>query len=103
MKKIANLEKSYYSNTYIVFYPNWQVADAVRTSTISTTFKSYDISSYSYDISNLILFSKNGNYPALAYYSVNTHMYVVRREKKVESLIEKAKDIGIQIKTDMIE
>jgi hypothetical protein len=47
--------------------------------------------------------SKNGNYPALVYYSVNNHMYTVRERKEAQSLIARAKDIDTKIKTDMIE
>jgi len=43
------------------------------------------------------------NYPALVYYAVNSHMYVVRHKKKVKSLIERARHIEINIQTDMLE
>ena len=61
---------------------------------------------YSYD-SNARCFdkfiSKNRNYPALVYYSLNNHMYIVRERKEAQSLIERAKDIETKIKTAMIE
>ena len=47
--------------------------------------------------------SKNGNYPAPVYYSVNNHIYIVRERKKAQSLIGRAKDMETKIETDMVE
>ena len=68
-------------------YPDWRVVDGVRASTINGILKIHAISYYSYDIHTRCfdkLFSKNRNYPALAYYSVDDHMCIVRERKKLK-------------------
>ena len=42
------------------------------------------------------ILQKNKNYPALIYYSVNNHMYIVRDKFKAKGLVEKAKYIEIK-------
>ena len=82
------------------------MADGVRARTINSILKSYDISYYSYDINTNSFdkyITKNKNYPALIYYSVNNHMYIARDKFKAKSLVEKAKDIEIKIRTDMLD
>ena len=107
IQKVKEIEKSYCSlDSGVVGYDNWKLADGVRARTINSILKSYDISYYSYDINTNCFdkyITKNKNYPALIYYSVNNHMYIVRDKFKAKSLVEKAKDIEIQIRTDMLD
>jgi len=80
IERIANLENS-----------DWQLADGVRARMINGILKHQDINYYSYDINTRCFdkfISKNRNYPALVYYSVNNHMYIVRKKKEAESLRE---------------
>ena len=81
-------------------------ADGVGARTINGILKKHDLSYYSYDINTRCFdgfISKNRNYPALVYYSVNKHICIVRERKEAQSLIERAKDIERNIKTDTIE
>ena len=73
------------AHTGIHSYPDWRLVDGVRARTINCILKSHEISYYSYDIHTRCVdkfISKNRNYPALAYYSVNNHMYIVRERNK---------------------
>ena len=103
IKRIYDAEEAY---TGIHSCPDWRLVDGVEAGTINGILKSHDMSYYSYDIHTRCFdqfISKNRNYPALVYYSVNNHMYIVRERKKTQSLIESAKDIETKINTDMIE
>ena len=74
----------------------WNIEDGVRTSTLNQILKTHDISYYTYDVCNRCFdkyISKNQNYPALVYYSVNNHMYWIGDQKKALSLTRKARDI----------
>jgi hypothetical protein len=84
----------------------WKIEDGVRTSTLNQILKSHDISYYTYDVCNNCFdkyISKNQNYPALVYYSVNNHMYWIGDQKKALALTRKARDIESKIHTHMIE
>ena len=62
-------------------YPDWRLADGVRARTINSIWESHDTSYYSYDINHHCFdkhISKSHNYPAIIYYAVNNHMYIVR-------------------------
>ena len=61
---------------------------------IESLCKKYHISHYAYDICNknfLKYVSKTRNYPALVYYAVDNHMYLIKDQDLVKSLVEKAK------------
>jgi hypothetical protein len=72
----------------------WSIEDGVTPLCIEYLCKKYHISHYAYDICNknfLKYVSKTRNYPALAYYAVDNHMYLIKDKDLVKSLVEKAK------------
>jgi 5-methylcytosine-specific restriction endonuclease McrA len=78
---------------------SWTIQDGVTPSCIETICKKYDISHYAYDILSQCFMkhiSKSKNYPALCYYAINNHMYLIKDKDLVKSLVEKskAKDIN---------
>ena len=55
---------------------------------------------YAYDIKQecfLKNVSNNQNYPALHYFAIDNHMYLVKDKKKCKSLTEKAKILAQKI------
>ena len=72
----------------------WSIEDGVTPLCIEFLCKKYHISHYAYDICNknfLKYVSKTRNYPALVYYAVDNHMYLIKDQDLVKSLVEKAK------------
>jgi hypothetical protein len=73
----------------------WAIEDGVTPLCIESLCKKYHISHYAYDICNknfLKYVSKTSrNYPALVYYAVDNHMYLIKDQDLVKSLVEKAK------------
>ena len=68
--------------------------------------KEYDIAHYAYDIDNNCFMkatSKNRNHPAVCYYAINNHMYLVKDTKAIKSLIERAKDQEHKFNTSLLE
>ena len=77
------------------------LADGVRARTINNILKSHDISYYSYDINSKCFdkyISRCHKYPAIVYYSVNSHMYIVRAKKEAQSLLERARYVETYVK-----
>ena len=73
---------------------SWSIEDGVTPLCIEFLCKKYHISHYAYDICNknfLKYVSKTRNYPALVYYAVDNHMYLIKDQDLVKSLVEKAK------------
>ena len=82
----------------------WSVNDGVRVSTLHEILKKNNISFYAYDIMNQCFekyISTSRNYPALIYYSVNNHMYWISDKNKALSLSCRARDIEVNINTEM--
>lgn len=72
----------------------WSIEDGVSSLGIQHICEHFDISMYAYDILNncfLKYISKNRHYDCLAYYAIDSHMYLVKNEH-VKSLVEKAKE-----------
>ena len=60
---------------------------------------------YAYDIKQecfLKHVSNNRNYPALHYFAIDNHMYLIKDQKKCKSLTEKAKERNINSWTSSI-
>ena len=59
-------------------------------------YEKYNISHYDYDgVSNKCFkkhIARHRNYPALVYYAVCNHQYLIKDTKTIKSLVEKAKD-----------
>ena len=72
----------------------WKPEDGITAKQINECIcKVYDISHYAFDITNQVFLShisKNRNYPALSYYAVNNHQYLVRDPETVQTLVKKA-------------
>ena len=77
--------------------------DSAKTSLqIKRVCERLDISMYAYDLSQHCFMknvSKNMNYPALVYYAINNHMYLVTDKDKVLSLVASARDKQNHFKT----
>jgi 5-methylcytosine-specific restriction endonuclease McrA len=72
----------------------WSFKDGVTPGCIDYLCRKYDISHYAYDILQKCFIkyvSKNQNLPALCYYAVDHHMYLIKDAKLIKSLVEKAK------------
>jgi hypothetical protein len=72
----------------------WSLQDGVTPECIDYLCRKYDISHYAYDILQkcfMKYISKNQNLPALAYYALDGHMYLIKDAKLIKSLVEKAK------------
>ena len=85
-------------------YDSWRLFDGITPLFLEYICKKYDISHYAYDITNkcfMKYISKNRNHPALVYYAINDHMYLVKEEYK-KSLVAKAKEEH-NINTSLLE
>ena len=68
--------------------------------------KNWDISHYAFDTNKKVFLkyvSKNRSYPALFYFSINNHMYLVKDEAYCKSLTEIAKSTPLIYNTSMLE
>ena len=68
--------------------------------------KIHNISAYAYDIMNQCFLKHVGNhrnYPALFYYAMNNHMYLVKDSDQCKSMVERAKDHSVSFNTSLIE
>ena len=99
---IVSIATEFYKKLNIV----WNRAMGYSTDCIIHICQHYDISCYAYDIMN-VCFKKNvcksRHYPALFFYAVNNHMYLVKDENQCKSLTERAKDTQSSFKTSLIE
>jgi len=100
--KIISIASEFYKNINII----WNRTMGYSSDCIMHICKYFNISAYAFDIQNTC-FLKNvtnfRNYPALYYYAMNNHMYLVRDIDQCKSLTERAKDNCISFKTSLIE
>ena len=85
---------------------NWNIDKGVTPTMLNIICQKLQISHYSFDITNSLFLksiSKNCNYPALVYYCINDHMYLVKDQKAVKSLIERSKDAEHKITSSIIK
>ena len=84
----------------------YDITDGITPSCLMEICVEFDISMYAYDITDncfLKNLSRSMNYPALVYYAVGGHMYLVSCKKKVQSLVKKAYDKEIKIKSVVLK
>ena len=69
----------------------WSIEDGITPNQINDYIcKRYDISHYGFDITNNLFIhnkSRNQNYPALCYYAINNHQYLVRDPEVIQTLV----------------
>jgi hypothetical protein len=88
------------------FMDVWTLEPDVTPFMLCNICRGLDISHYAYDASRkcfLKFISKNKNYPALVYYSVNSHMYWISDKNAVESLVKQAREIETKVKSICLE
>ena len=80
----------------------WEITDGVTPKMLMMICEILDISHYAYDITKqcfLKHISKNRHYPALVYYAVSNHMYYVSNYADALSLICKAKNPEVKMRS----
>ena len=68
----------------------WKVEDGITPEMIQHVFQLLDISVFAFDVMKKCFSKyvcKNRDHPALVYYCINDHMYMISDEKQVQSLI----------------
>ena len=86
--------------------PKYNIDNAFTPAFIEYFCKEYGISHYAFDINKTCFLKyvhKNQNHRALCYYAMNNHMYLIKDEKLVKSLVEKAKAPEHKINTSLLE
>ncbi len=99
--KIIDMAKTYYECNE---EPDWKPEDGLCPNFINMFCKAYDISHYAVNFNNSIFqknISKHRNLPALYYYSVDQHMYLIKDSELCKTLTKKAIDKNIN--TSMVE
>ena len=85
---IRELGQKYYGDS-------WKYTDGYTSKFILDFCQKHNISMYAFDINNkcfLKHITKKRHYPALFYYAVNGHIYLIKNEKRCKELMEKAKE-----------
>ena len=103
MKDYINNIKEYESTQN---KPVYNIDNAFTPAFIDFFCKKYGISHYAYDINKTCFMKyvhKNQNHRALCYYAMNNHMYLVKDQELVKSMVEKAKAPEHKIKTSLLE
>ena len=102
LNKIIEIASEFYKLKDI----EWERSMGYTSECIMHICKYFNISAYAYDIMNKC-FSKHvantRHYPALFYYAINNHMYLVKDTDQCKSLVEKAKDHKVSFNTSLIE
>ena len=83
--------------------PVYNIDNAFTPAFIDYFCKEYGISHYAYDINKTCFMKyvhKNQNHRALCYYAMNNHMYLIKNQDLVKSMVAKAKD---KINTSLLE
>ena len=86
---IRELGQKYYGDS-------WKYTDGYTSKFILDFCQKHNISMYAFDINNkcfLKHITKKRHYPALFYYAVNGHMYLIKNEKRCKELMEKARKV----------
>ena len=89
--KLIELASNYYND-------DWTSEMGFTPNCIMHICRHFGICMYAYDIMNtcflkyVISHDRKNNYPALFYYAIDNHMYLVKDSTKCKSLTEKAKD-----------
>jgi len=102
LKEYINNIKTYESPNK----PKYNIENAFTPAFIEYFCKEYGISHYAFDINKTCFLKyvhKNQNHRALCYYAMNNHMYLIKDEKLVKSLVEKAKAPEHKINTSLLE
>ena len=104
LESIRKIASTFYDINYI----NWTPDMGYSSDAILKICHNYKISMYAYDIMNTcflkhVVEQSKHNYPALFFYAINNHMYLVKDTDKCKSLREKAKANSKSFNTSLIE
>ena len=102
LKNIVDIASEFYKLKDI----DWERSMGYSSECIMHICKKFNISAYAYDIMNQCFskyISNSRHYPALFYYAMNNHMYLVKDTDQCKSLCEKAKDHKVSFNTSLIE
>ena len=108
--EVLNLKKPYVSPLDLMLEPNddhyvdadWSPSKGVTPNMLQKICEKLDISHYAFDVTNACFMkrvSRGRNYPALVYYCVNEHMYLISDKQQVTSMVRRARDPTVQMKT----
>ena len=102
LNNIIEIATNFYKSKNI----NWDRTMGYSSDCIMHICKIHNISAYAYDIMNQCFLKYVGNhrnYPALFYYAMNNHMYLVKDTDQCKSMVERAKDHCVSFNTSLIE
>ena len=101
LNNIIEIASNFYNNKKIV----WDNSMGYSSDCIIHICEKFNISAYAFDIMNncFIKTISSRNYPALFFYAMNNHMYLVKDIDLCKSLCEMAKDNKISYNTSLIE
>ena len=101
LKNIVDIATVFYKKLNII----WDRTMGYSTDCIMHICQYFHISAYAFDIMGCC-FKKNietiRHYPALFFYAMNNHMYLVKDTNLCKSLTERAKDNNVSFKTSLI-
>lgn len=69
---------------------NWEIEEGITPEMIEYIFKSLDISVYAFDVNNKCFskyICKHRDHPALVYYCINDHMYMISDNDQIKKLV----------------
>ena len=92
IKKKMNREW-FIERCYEVADEGWSIIQGITPEMIQYVFKILDISVYAFDITKKCFSKyvcKNRNHPALVYYCINNHMYMISDDAQVQSMLKGA-------------
>ena len=72
----------------------WTPEKGITPACLQYICEKYNITHYAYDITNQCFLkhvAKKYNYPALAYYAIGNHQYLIKDTKKIKTMVERAK------------
>jgi hypothetical protein len=104
LESIRKIASTFYDINLI----DWTPDMGYSSDAILRICQNYKISMYAYDIMNTcflkhVVEQSKHNYPALFFYAINNHMYLVKDTDKCKSLREKAKENSKSFNTSLIE
>ena len=101
-KAIVEISSEFYKLKNI----EWDREMGYSTECIMHLCQHFKISAYAFDImGNAFLkhITPNNNYPALFFYAMNNHMYLIKDIDQCKSLCERAKEGALSFKTSLVE
>jgi len=117
---IQKLDEDYFEELCLEFYGvspldyglpfkegsnTWRMEDGVSPACLHRICDTLNISCYGFDVTRKCFIkhvARSRNYPVLVYYCVNGHMYWITEDETVQSLVKRARDAKVNIKSSCI-